>query len=242
MDLCVAYNQAKSRKLNSIILQACQNLQGVSKDPLLLSGEYFDEQKELEELKSQNLATLVSLVFHLKYFLAVLLNDNMHANFIFTSTLKSLPDHTFPFISLNQPFFIGLVSAALARKSKGRARRRYIADARRGIGRLKDRLIHCPDNVISKIYLIEAELEFCKGRFSTALLHYRRSIGYAEKAGFISEHGLACEKGGIMLQHAGRLPEANHLLMQARSLYELWGAKIKVEQVDQLLAQKAGAH
>ena len=200
-ETSLAYSQLKVVILSSCALQLCQNLQGKSKDPLLLSGDYFNDAT-LKQLETRSLNTVVRVIAHLKFMLAACLNGNVYADFLFRENKASFLDSMFPLQAIYHSFFRGLVSAALARDSVGRPRRRFIADAKRKIEKLKKFLSYCPENVINKVYLIEAELEFGKGRYSTALLHYKKSISYAKKAEFIAEHGLACEKTGIMLQKA----------------------------------------
>jgi hypothetical protein len=235
--LSVGYQQVKVKAIASCALQFCNNLQGLAKDPLTLSGAFFDEHEVLEQLKKDGMNTLVSIALHMKYRTAVLLNEYHFADLIFRENETFFENTVMPIITISHSFLRGLVALALAREFSGRARHQKMAEAKRIFKKLSSLLIHCPDNIINKLHLLEAELEFCRGRYSAALLKYEKSIFYAERVGFISEHAIACEKAALMLRSGGRCSEANVYLRKAQSLYQGWGAQVKVDQIDRLLGQ-----
>lgn len=204
-ELCATYNQLKVLIIVSCSLQLCHNLRGGAKDPLSFTGEYFNEEVALEEMESQNLGTAAVVISHFKFVVACLLNDNESASSLLRNNKYRYYDFLVPFFTLHHTFFKGLVSAAFARDSAGRARRKHAANAAKNREELMGLLIHCPDNVISKIHLIDAELEF--SRPSAALIHYKKAMAYAQKGGFLIEQALACEKAGAMLLRASRKSE-----------------------------------
>lgn len=217
-------------------MQLCQSLQGFAKDPLVLTGGFLDEVEVINQLKASNLKSLLVVLLNFKFLIATFMNENKYAEALYRANKVHYKTFLIPFLPVVHQFFRGLVSAALARECTGLTKRRKLSDANTQYKRLQSLLVHCPDNIINKLYLIDAEVEFCRGRYSTALLKYNKSISYAERYGFISECALACEKAGIMLLSASRQPEATTYLERARSLYVTWGAHLKVDQTDKLIS------
>ncbi|CAB9516638.1 expressed unknown protein [Seminavis robusta] len=226
-------------------LQACHNLQGMSNDPLVLTGQYLDEEDAIQECANGIEVSLCGIL-HFKMMMAVVLNDNEAAHSLYQTHRASFKGSLFPFLPLYQKFFRGMVAATLARTTTGRARTRHLAEVGRVIKKLRKLLVHCPDNVAHKIDLIEAELEFCHGRYSSALLKYDKAISVAELRGFVSVQALACEKAARMLTYAGRKQEATSYFRQAHMHYMAWGAQVKVDQLDLLMGSETleapGAH
>lgn len=238
-SLSRSYGQEKVHTIICTTLQACHNLQGKTHDALTLTGEFLNEAESIESSKKQSLKSLITVILHFKYMMATFMHEYKSADALYQGNKKLFKDFIMPALIIYHDFFQALVSAGLAREeSGGWAKRRRLGEVRWLHKKLTLRLAHCPDNIINKLYLIEAELEFCRGRYSTALLKYKKSISYAQREGFISDHALACEKTGIMLRHAGRYSEAVQYLEQARTQYTAWGALLKVQQMDKLIAMK----
>ena len=234
-SLSRTYGQEKARTIMCTTLQLCHSLQGKARDPLSLSGEFLNEAETIQSLKYNHLESLMVVLVNYKYMIATLMGENKAADALYQANKPHLKDFLMPTLPIYHNFFRALVSAALARESSGWARRRRLGEARQQYQKLQTKLIHCPDNIVNKLYLIDAELEFCRGRYSTALLKYQKSISYAAREGFISDQALACEKTGRMLQHAGRHSESLQYLEQARSLYASWEFELKVHEIDQLI-------
>ena len=238
-DLSRSYGQQKVHTIACTALQACHNLQGKAQDSLTLAGDFLNEAEAVESLKKQNLKSLTTVILHFKYMMATLMHEYRMADALYQGNKKLFKDFIIPTLTIYRDFFQALVSAGLAREESGAwSKRRRLGEVRRMHKRLTLRLAHCPDNIINKLYLIEAEMEFCRGRYSTALLKYKKSISYAQRESFVSDHALACEKTGIMLRHAGRYSEAVQYFEKARTQYSAWGAFLKVQQMDKLIAMK----
>ena len=86
-------------------------------------------------------------------------------------------------------------------------------------------------NFRNKLELLEAEQYGVTSRNDrAAAFHaYNTAIASAQKAKFIHEQGLACEKAGF---YCKRMKDNEKSLMyfnQARECYEKWGSTVKVE-------------
>jgi len=183
-------------------------------------------------LRSTGFQSLIIIMMNLKYLLAAILNENKAADTLYRANKEFFKEFFMPSLCVYRDFFRALVAAALARETIGWARRKRIREARRLYGKLEAQLIYCPDNIVNKLYLINAELEFCRGRYTTALLKYQKSIFFAKRERLRLDHALACEKAGRMLHQAGRYSESVQFTQQARELYLSWGALVKVNQID----------
>ena len=231
-ERCRAYNQLKVQLLTKVVMQVCANLQGLAVNPVTLTGAYMDEGDVMNMLAEEKMKTPLSIILHLKYFIATLTNQNEYADSLYRANKEYYKDFMKPMFTVHHIFYRGLVAAALSRECLGRSKRLKVAEAENQFKKLHKLLIHCPENTMNKLSLIEAELEFCRNRYSAALLKYNKSIFYAESEGYIGQQALACEKAGIMLKHAGRESEASSYFAQSRSLYLAWGAKVKVDQLE----------
>ena len=96
---------------------------------------------------------------------------------------------------------------------------------------LKKSARYCPENVMNKIFLMEASHLAARGQRTRAIDKYHESIRHAKRQGFIQEEALACEQAGLALMEWGEEPLGMPLLERARVLYETWGSPAKVQQV-----------
>ncbi|CAB9517006.1 expressed unknown protein [Seminavis robusta] len=229
--LCGTYRQRKLWFVASCSLQICQNLTGGARNPLSLTGDWLIEEEAIQQLQG-NLEHVLIILLHCKYMMLVTMNENLSAETLHKKHAAHFQGFILPFFTVYHIFFRGLALTALARTCTGWNRRKKLAEAKRLRSKMKKWLEHCPDNITNKLHLMDAELEFCQGRFSAALLKYEQAIAYARKENFISDQAISCEKAGRMLRHAGRLSEAADYFQQARQLYQSWGAQLKVDHIE----------
>ena len=101
------------------------------------------------------------------------------------------------------------------------------------IASMKIAASHAETNFRNKLELLEAE------KFGITALHlhksdvvfqaYDKSILSAQKAGFLHEQGLACEKAGLYCKRMKDKENALAYFNQALDCYEKWGSSVKVE-------------
>lgn len=90
-----------------------------------------------------------------------------------------------------------------------------------------------PMNHQHHLTLIDAELARLEHQPATALEHYERAIALAREHGYLNDEALANELLGRFHQARGSLKTARAALMEARYLYDQWGAAAKVQQMNQ---------
>ena len=99
------------------------------------------------------------------------------------------------------------------------------------IASMKVAASHAEANFKNKLELLEAERYGLTAYHDSALaLHaYDAAIASAQKAGFIHEQGLACEKAGFYSKRTKDNDKALSYFNQALECYTKWGSSVKVE-------------
>ncbi|MDB9524604.1 AAA family ATPase [Oscillatoria sp. CS-180] len=95
----------------------------------------------------------------------------------------------------------------------------------------------CPENFLHKFWLVEAELARIDQHFWDACRLYDQAIAAALDQKFIQEEALANELAAKFWLSQDKPEFAQGYWYKARHAYELWGAKFKVQQLEQQYAQ-----
>ena len=107
------------------------------------------------------------------------------------------------------------------------------------IASMKVAASHAETNFRNKLELLEAEKYVITPRRNNvvALQAYDTAIASAQKAGFLHEQGLACEKAGLYCKSTKDNDKALTYFNQALECYEKWGSSVKVEFIRKELSQ-----
>jgi len=104
---------------------------------------------------------------------------------------------------------------------------------------------NCPENFLHKVLLIEAEKAQIQGNIVPAIDYYEQAIELARINGFIQNEALAQELAGKFWMAQGKEKYAKVHLLEAHYLYQRWGAKYKVKNLEEkyslLLAKTASS-
>lgn len=92
---------------------------------------------------------------------------------------------------------------------------------------------HAPCNFADKYFLVEAELSRINGRAGKALRFYKKAMSLAGQNGFIMEEAMAKELTAVFCLSMGMREDAGRYVREARYGFERWGARVKVEQLDE---------
>ncbi|WP_437803067.1 AAA family ATPase [Sorangium sp. So ce693] len=90
-----------------------------------------------------------------------------------------------------------------------------------------------PDNYLHKHALVRAEIARLLGREPEASRLYEQAIAAAREGGFVQHEAIACELAAAFYRARGLSTPADSYLRSARAGYFRWGARAKVEQLDQ---------
>ncbi|CAB9501208.1 Serine threonine kinase with two-component sensor domain [Seminavis robusta] len=204
--------------------QTVQNLRGSSNCRVVLSGDFFDEEKELQHAKDVGNVPGITLVYLFQCYLAVYFNDSLLAKRASKILLKrTLMGFNLPL--WYQVHFVGGLAEVDGAKMSGKRVRQA---GKASLKSLMQLARHQPDNVMNKVYLIEAERLATMGQRNKALEKYRLSIEHAKKNNFVHEEALASERAGLSLIGWGETTNGAAFLERARWLYEKWGCTGKV--------------
>mmetsp|Transcript_23122 Transcript_23122/g.33019 ORF Transcript_23122/g.33019 Transcript_23122/m.33019 type:complete len:804 (-) Transcript_23122:247-2658(-) len=88
---------------------------------------------------------------------------------------------------------------------------------------------HTETNFRNKLELLEAEHFGITARHDVAMRAYDAAIVSAQKAGFLHEQGLACEKAGFYCKRMKYDEKALEYFNQALECYQKWGSSVKVD-------------
>lgn len=106
---------------------------------------------------------------------------------------------------------------------------------------MKKWAVDAPENYLHKWYLVEAEKNRVLGRNTKSVKCYEKAILLAHNSGYIHDEALANELAARYNLIMENTRIAGSYMMEARYLYSKWGAKAKVNQIDEeyqyLLAQ-----
>ena len=211
----------------SPIMQLARNLLGKANDPSRLVGDEYDVEIAFDELVRTKNAAGVATVCLCKMFLAVYLGDfELAANLGVHTRRINLDSMTAP--SIQTIVFLDGLAEVIATKESGR---RNVRAGKRSLKKLRFWASFSPENVFSKVYLIEAERYVLKDKRERALRKFHLAIDQAEEQGAINEQALACERAATALEGWGETNKSLLYYRKARALYESWGSALKVDQL-----------
>ena len=225
------------------LLQCCLNLMGrAAGDPLVLTGEAMNEEKMLRRARAEHNTGLLSFLLTMKYIVAIYLKEHEAAESVNKHLRRIINKKHPPFLPVTwtfHHFFEGIAAVASARKNQPLLSRTHqMRVARRRLQQIAEAGSQCPENMMNKVHLLDADLQACRGNFDQAESKYRQSIVFAEHEGFLPEQALACEQlADLHLQQntSNSARKAESRLQQARAIFTKYGARLLVDQIDEKL-------
>ena len=212
--------------------QTVQNLRGLSKNTVILKGAVFDEDEGL--LHARNLGDVagVAVIRLFQCLLAVYFNDPVRCRHA-SKYMKKCSLSGLNASLLYQAHFAGGLADVIGARSKGRGTRLAGRAALKNLGKFAR---DAPENVLNKIFLIQAEKLVDSNR-DKAMAKFKASIDFAKEQNLPHEEALAYERTGLALLGWGDRKTAASFLVNARELYEMWGSPPKVEQLSSIVAK-----
>jgi serine/threonine protein kinase len=210
--------------------QLARALAGLTRAPLSLSDDTFDEERDLAFVCRTNNSTQIGY-YHicrlkLNYYHGEMRQALTHAE----RALAVLPSFKGTPGEIDLVFFRGLTLARLAAESEGAARAGYL-DATRAVRTTLSRWTNdCPANFEHKICLLDAEIARVEGRDAEAYLLFSQAARSAETFGFIQHAALALERAAYHRSRAGDESTAEAAFREACARYRAWGATTLLER------------
>lgn len=220
------------------MLQKIDNLMGHADDPAVLKGRYYDIDRMAPiNIKSGDQSLLLTDRMNqmlLSYLFGRHREALSHAGRANASGRRGLTGMYF-----GLPFFLldSLIRLANIDGLKGSAKRRALRIVAANERKLKRWSRINPLNGLNKFKLVQAERLRVRGRDLEAYRCFDEAIRLALENGFLFEEALAYELCGTMHLNAGRQTIGYTYLAKARDLYRHWGAKAKVDYMEQCFPQ-----
>nr|AEH57218.1 ser/thr kinase [Prochloron didemni P1-Palau] len=102
---------------------------------------------------------------------------------------------------------------------------------------MKEWADNCPDNFLHKYLLVAAEMARVSGNWLQAMDLYDRAISSAKEYEFVQNEALGNELAAKFWLELNKESFAKLYLLRARQCYQIWGAKRKVEQLEEQYPQ-----
>ncbi|ACB53445.1 two-component sensor serine/threonine kinase [Crocosphaera subtropica ATCC 51142] len=96
---------------------------------------------------------------------------------------------------------------------------------------------NCPENFLHKYLLVAAEMSRLSGQWHQAMNLYDQAIASAQENEFIQNEALANELAAKFWIERSKIDFAELYMRKAHQAYQIWGAKRKVEQLEQTYPQ-----
>jgi len=221
----IAYNQAT--------WQILLNLMGYSKTPTVIKGDISDE-KYLTEIyyKENDRAGICG--HHLSKLILCYLFQEYHQaidNAIITEKHLECAISTIMVPVFH--YYDSLTHLAVFYDFPKLKQKRILPKVIKNQKKMKKWAHHAPMNHLHKWQLVEAEKARVFGKGEKAKGLYDQAIAGAKENLYIQEEALANELAAKFYQAKGETETARKYMKQARYCYDHWGAKAKVDHLDQ---------
>ncbi len=219
--------------------QAIANLTNPDEISTEFSGPYYDETV-LEGQQAGKDYSGLCVYYINRMILCYLFDKNEEALENGEQSLKLLDSVLATPHILPAHLYLPLTFIRAAEHTSGRQKRQYIQRARKMLKTLRKFTASVPANCLAKRHLVEAELNRLHGKNREAGGGYQKAVAAAREHGFINDEALANELASRFW--AASDPEKSHqYLLEARRLYQKWGAEAKVNWLDQQYGLKPSA-
>ncbi|MBD2043923.1 hybrid sensor histidine kinase/response regulator [Microcoleus sp. FACHB-672] len=217
--------------------QLIKNLLGKAPDKLRLSGDVFNEEEMLPIIKEGNNGTLRLLYYVAQTILLYSFKD--YKGTVASATLAAQNAHfgvgTIHNIFYN--FYHSLALLALYPAAEAKEKEEYLSQVVANQEKMKTWAFHAPSNFQHKYDLVEAEKAQVLGLREEAIDYYERAIQAAKAQKYIQEEALANELAAEFHLFLGRDKIAKTYMTDAYYGYIRWGAKAKVEDLEERYPQ-----
>ena len=227
------FKQETNFNYNEVYRQGMLNFLGRSKDPIVLTGEAYNEVKMKAQSEERNDQTGMFFLHFNKLILCYSFGEYEKAAMHAAESRKLLEAVLAKFEIPNHHFSEALTLLALYKRSSGVQKRKSIRRVRKTIRQMKKWAKDAPENYMHKYHLLKAELYRVKGRFKEAGLKYDEAIKVASQNNFTHEEAMAQELAGVFYIKQRSEGLAEHYLKSAYNNYREWGAQTKLRALEQ---------
>ncbi len=217
---------------NEIFRQATLNLLGQSADPLVLTGEAFDEQREMVVLREANNATALFCVSFHKVILATLFqryHEALNNVDLGRGHINSVRGTILP---TRFRFYVALAHLGAYALQNPTQKKKSLHEAHAAIRLFSKWARHCPANHKHLLHLLQAELFRVQGKGEAAIVQYDLAIAQAKENEYLGEEALALQLAGAFYLAQKNTRMAETFLQDATYAFLKWGAKALVAHME----------
>jgi len=225
----------------SIPRQTVANLLGEANVSHRMSGPIYDESVEIERhIAGKDFSGL-----------AVYYMSRMTLSYLFDETGEAIEhgEHGVKLLDavLSTPhvpqmhYYFALALFREAEKVAPAQRRKFLSKTKKPLGLIRKFAKSVPANHLAKQHLLEAEWHRSQGNYAQAEQLYQNAIAAARDSGFLHEEAIANELAARFWTIRHNADRSRQHLLEARRLYQKWGAVAKVRHLDQQYGLKASA-
>lgn len=213
-----------------------QNLVGLTQDKLCFDIEQTEESAFLTACEQDK--TLAAICFYCIYKAQVLYLYGEPIKLIYLEKAGELVEYIPGTIAIAEHnFYYSLTLIALYPQASSDEQDKYWLQLETNQQRMKEWADICPENFLHKYLLVAAEMSRISGQWYEAVDLYDQAIKSAKENEFIQNEALANELAAKFWMKRGKEEFAKLYMRKAYQGYQIWGAKRKVEDLDQKYPQ-----
>ncbi|MDF5715368.1 MAG: ATP-binding protein [Rhizonema sp. NSF051] len=213
------------------------NLLGLTKEKLCFDNAEISEPLYLAQNEEKKTPAATCFYYILKSKIIYLYNKFAEALTCVKQAEKlvNFIPGTISIAQLN--FYHSLTLSALYPKASIQEQEEYDKKLKANQKQMKVWADNCPENFLHKYLLVAAEIARISGRWQEAIDLYDQAIESAREHEFIQDEALANELAAKFWLAKGKEEFAQVYLKKAHQGYQIWGAKRKVEDLDEQYPQ-----
>jgi serine/threonine protein kinase len=211
--------------------QLARALAGLTRGPLSLSDEVFDEERDLASICRTNNSTQIGYYHTCRLKLHYYRGEARQALANADKALAVLPSFKGTPAEVDLIFFHALALAMRAGEVEEAACAEYLGAARTHRVTMARWAADCVANFEHKLQLLDAEIARVEGRDADAFRSYAEAVRSADAFGFTQHAALAWERAAWHHVHAGDGTSAEAAFAEAQARYCSWGATTLVDRL-----------
>ncbi|MEG4171752.1 MULTISPECIES: AAA family ATPase [unclassified Microcoleus] len=229
--------QGNALSFVKIFRQAVLNLRGKTDNPCRLVGEAYDEDIMIPQHQANNVQYAICSVYLNKLILGYLFENYQQAleNAVLA---EQYSDALTAGLQYSLIYFYGSLTY-LAVYAEADAEKQAALLEKVAVNQAKSKrwAEYAPMNHLHKFYLVEAERYRVLGQQVEAMDFYDRAIALAKENKYLNEEALANELAAKFYLQWGKEKIAQLYLIDAYYAYSRWGAKAKIDDIEQRYSQ-----
>ena len=218
---------------NEMTRQVILNLMGYHENPTEIAGDVFDEKIVMNSYFKENdrsgifgdhFHKLVFCYLFQAYDQAIEHGEIAEKNLMAAISLAQVPIFH---------FYDSLTRLAAFPKTPKTKQKSILRKVTKNQKKMKKWAHHAPMNYLHKWQLVEAERARIFGKDDKAIALYDQAIAGAKENLYIQEEALANELAARFYLEGGKTETPRKYMKEARNCYDHWGAKAKVDHLDE---------